>query len=104
MSLLSGGLHHLAIRTTDLGRAKRFYTETMGTKPTPSTMRACCVVSTALLTSWGRDRQCPTPPSTREFDGIMVPTRRRVCVRNPDGSPARESVSIVIDITDVAFS
>jgi hypothetical protein len=25
-------------------------------------------------------------------------------VRNPDGSPARESVSIAIDITDVAFS
>jgi len=34
----------------------------------------------------------------------MVPTRRRVFVRNPDGSPARESVSIAIDITDVAFS
>jgi catechol 2,3-dioxygenase-like lactoylglutathione lyase family enzyme len=30
MSLLTGGLHHLAIRTTDLARAKRFYTETMG--------------------------------------------------------------------------
>src|SRR6266851_4472541 len=44
------------------------------------------------------------PSEYREFDGIMVPTRRRVFVRNPDGSPARESVSIAIDITDVAFS
>jgi len=30
MSLLTGGLHHVSIRTTDLGRAKRFYTETIG--------------------------------------------------------------------------
>jgi len=30
MSLLTGGLHHLSIRTTDLARAKRFYTETIG--------------------------------------------------------------------------
>ena len=30
MSLLAGGLHHLSIRTTDLGRAKRFYTDTLG--------------------------------------------------------------------------
>ena len=30
MSLLTGGLHHLSIRTTDMSRAKRFYTETLG--------------------------------------------------------------------------
>jgi len=30
MSLLTGGLHHLTIRTTDLSRAKRFYTDTLG--------------------------------------------------------------------------
>src|SRR5438445_13528331 len=30
MSLHTGGLHHLYVRTTDLGRAKRFYTETLG--------------------------------------------------------------------------
>ncbi len=30
MSLLTGGLHHLTIRTTDLARAKRFYIDTMG--------------------------------------------------------------------------
>ena len=35
----------------------------------------------------------------REFDGIMVPTRRRVYVRNPDGSPVLDSVSIAIDVT-----
>jgi hypothetical protein len=36
--------------------------------------------------------------------GIKMPTRRRVYVRHHDGRPARESVSIAIDITDVAFS
>ena len=30
MSLLTGGLHHLTIRTTDLARAKRFYIDTIG--------------------------------------------------------------------------
>jgi len=40
----------------------------------------------------------------REFDGIMVPTRRRVHVRRPDGSPALESVSVAIDVADAAFS
>ncbi len=43
------------------------------------------------------------PSQYREFDGIMVPTRRRVYVRRPDGSPARDSVSVAIDITNVTF-
>jgi glyoxylase I family protein len=30
MSLLTGGLHHLTIRTTDLAGAKRFYVDTIG--------------------------------------------------------------------------
>ena len=30
MPLLTGGLHHLTIRTTDLARAKHFYIETLG--------------------------------------------------------------------------
>jgi glyoxylase I family protein len=30
MSLLTGGLHHVSMRTTDLGRARRFYIETIG--------------------------------------------------------------------------
>lgn len=44
------------------------------------------------------------PSEYREFDGIMVPTRRRIHVRNPDGSPVLDSVSIAIDVTDAAFS
>jgi hypothetical protein len=44
------------------------------------------------------------PSEYREFDGIMVPTRRRVFVRKPDGSPVRESVSIAIDVSDVGYS
>jgi hypothetical protein len=43
------------------------------------------------------------PSAYREFDGIMVPTHRRVYVRNPDGTPARDSVSIAINIADVTF-
>jgi hypothetical protein len=34
----------------------------------------------------------------------MVPTRRRAYVRNHDGSPVRDSVSIAGDVTDVTFS
>jgi hypothetical protein len=44
------------------------------------------------------------PSAYERFDGIMVPTRRRVYVRNQDGSPARESVSIAIDAQNVSFS
>ena len=44
------------------------------------------------------------PSRYREFDGIMVPTRRRVHVRDPDGSPVLDSVSVDIDVSDVAFS
>lgn len=44
------------------------------------------------------------PSDYREFDGIMVPTRRRVYVRDPDGSPVRESVSIAIDVHGARFS
>ena len=36
-------------------------------------------------------------------DGFQVPTRRRVSVRNPDGSPARGSVSIAIDVSHATF-
>ena len=44
------------------------------------------------------------PSRYREFDGIMVPTRRRIYVRRPDGTPVPEPVSIAIDIANVAFS
>ena len=39
------------------------------------------------------------PSEYREFDGIMVPTRRRVYVRNPDGSPVLDSVPVAADVT-----
>ena len=44
------------------------------------------------------------PSDYREFDGIMVPTRRRVYVRDPDGTPVRDAVSVAIDISDVIFT
>ena len=44
------------------------------------------------------------PSEYREFDGIMVPTRRRIYVRGPDGAPVPDPASIAIDITNVAFS
>jgi hypothetical protein len=44
------------------------------------------------------------PSAYREFDGIMVPTRRQVYVRKPDGTPARDYVSIAIEVIDVTFS
>jgi hypothetical protein len=44
------------------------------------------------------------PSDYQEFDGILVPTRRRVYVRNPDGSPVCDPVSIAIDVTDVTFT
>ena len=44
------------------------------------------------------------PSRYREFDGIMVPTRRRVYVRNPEGNPVLDSPSAVIDVIDVTFT
>lgn len=44
------------------------------------------------------------PSAYREFDGIQVPTKRLVYVRNPDGTPNRDSVSIDIDVAEIAFS
>jgi hypothetical protein len=43
------------------------------------------------------------PSEYREFGGIMVPTQRRVYVRNPDGSPQLESTSIAIQFSNVTF-
>jgi hypothetical protein len=43
------------------------------------------------------------PSRYREFNGIMVPTRCRVHLRNPDGTPVRDPVLVAIDITDVTF-
>jgi hypothetical protein len=52
----------------------------------------------------GGEPEVHYPSEYREFDGIMVPTRRRVYVRNPDGSPVRDPVSVAIDVTDATFS
>lgn len=43
------------------------------------------------------------PSDYDEFDGIMVPTRRRVYPRNPDGSPRRDAIQVAIDVADVTF-
>jgi hypothetical protein len=44
------------------------------------------------------------PSEYRESAGIMVPTRRRVYVRNPDGTPDRELVMVDINVLDVTYS
>lgn len=44
------------------------------------------------------------PSEYREFDGIMVPTRRRVYVRDLDGFPVLDPVSVAIEVTNVTFS
>ena len=43
------------------------------------------------------------PSKYKVFDGIQVPTKREVYVRNPDGTPQLDSVSIDIDIENMAF-
>jgi hypothetical protein len=43
------------------------------------------------------------PPEYRVLDGIMIPSRR-VHIRNANGGPDGDSVSIAIDGTDVTFS
>jgi len=40
----------------------------------------------------------------REFDGVMVPTRRRVYRRSQDGSVSRDVELVTIDIEDVSFA
>lgn len=52
----------------------------------------------------GGDPAVQYPSRYRQFDGIMVPTRRRAYARNADGNPIPDSVSIAIDITDVTFT
>jgi hypothetical protein len=34
----------------------------------------------------------------RQFDGIMVPTRRRIFARQPDGRPDRSKMTLAIDV------
>ena len=44
------------------------------------------------------------PSEYCEFDGVMVPTKRLVYVRNADGTPQLESVSIAIEFSQVDLS
>jgi hypothetical protein len=43
------------------------------------------------------------PSAYNDFDGIVLPTRRHVYVRNADGSPRRESTSVAIELRGAAF-
>ena len=40
----------------------------------------------------------------QEFSGLMVPTRRRVLGRQPDGTAAPEPFIVTIDLSEVAFT
>ena|SRR5438128_1025099 len=54
MSLRTDGFHHVSIRTTDLGRAKRFYTETLGFQQVLETEAAVLLdAHGTLLGRWG---------------------------------------------------
>ncbi|GAA3383668.1 hypothetical protein [Cryptosporangium minutisporangium] len=43
------------------------------------------------------------PSDYQRFDGIQIPTRRRVYVADSDGRPVREPISVEIGVDDVAF-
>ena len=40
----------------------------------------------------------------QETSGILVPTKRRVLPRRPDGTPASEPLLVTIDLSEVAFT
>jgi len=40
----------------------------------------------------------------RELSGILVPTRRRVLRRRPDGTPVRDPFLVTLDLSDVEFA
>jgi len=40
----------------------------------------------------------------RECSGIMVPTKRRVFVRQPDGRPDKTTLTVSIDLNNITFS
>src|SRR5437660_10644112 len=70
MSLLTGGLHHLSIRTTDLGRAKRFYTDTLGFQLVDE--RDGAVLLNAHATSFGVLGAAPETSPEDRFDPFRV--------------------------------
>ena len=40
----------------------------------------------------------------QEFSGILVPTKRRVFGRRPDGTPAPDPLLVTIDLSEVEFT
>ena len=44
------------------------------------------------------------PTRHKEFDGVLVPTKREVYVHNPDGTPILDNLSIDIDVSTMEFS
>jgi hypothetical protein len=42
-------------------------------------------------------------PLYREFDGIIVPTKRRVYALNEDGTANRDLLLVTIDLDGIAF-
>jgi hypothetical protein len=76
----------------------------------PSRQQTCYFDDAGLL----RRLDCPVdllgggpavhyPSGYREFDGIMIPTHRRVHGRRADGSPVRDPVCVAVDVVDVSF-
>src|SRR6202048_3819285 len=70
MSLLTGGLHHLTIRTTDLARAKRFYIETLGFQAVRE--RDGAVLLNAQGTLFGVLGAAPETSTKARFDPFRV--------------------------------
>ncbi len=70
MSLLTGGLHHLTIRTTDLARAKRFYVDTMGFEVVRE--RDGALILNAYGTSFGVLGAAPQTSTQDRFDPFRV--------------------------------
>ncbi len=44
------------------------------------------------------------PSDYRDFEGIMIPTRRRAYLRNIDGTPIQDGAVVAIDISNMRFS
>jgi glyoxylase I family protein len=70
MSLLTGGLHHVSIRTTDLERAKRFYTETLAFRPVLETDGAVLLNANGILL--GVLDAAPETSTEDQFDPFRV--------------------------------
>ena len=70
MALLTGGLHHVSIRTTDLERAKRFYSETLEFQPVLETDGAVLLNANGILL--GVLDAAPQTSAEDQFDPFRV--------------------------------